>query len=154
MSLGRFSGPAHEINYEIAFERIFIPRFPNDRRITSQTTALADSREFWFKVKAMSTSEIQNCNTIKADVVESRSQADCTPVAPRNSFKRVEVAILIVTLVLLVFQGMTFAFVKRVDENLQTIIQTDSFGTSTLSKSEEKIPPKFPGHRRSLSIAH
>lgn len=71
-----------------------------------------------------------------------------------TSRKWIEVAILMVTLVLLAFQGMTFAFVKRVDENLQTIIQTDGFGTTTEIKVEEAVQPNFPGHRRSLSIAH
>ena len=117
----------------------------------------------------MSTSGLKKCEINNADATQSHVLADgnmssaCdTHVAmnvgvPTNlikSRKRIEVAILMVSLVLLVFQGMTFAFVKRVDENLQTIIQTDGIATNTEMKADETAEPKFQGHRRSLSIAH
>ena len=65
-----------------------------------------------------------------------------------------EVAILIAVLVLLAFQGMTFSFVKRVDERLQAIIQANGFGSATESNSDENQKPRFTVGRRSLSIAH
>ncbi len=116
----------------------------------------------------MWTSRLQKCNISNPGAAELQVPADPKLLSTSDALvatnadasshissrKRIEVAILMVTLVLLVFQGMTFAFVKRVDDNLQTIIQTDGFTTTSESKTNEAVQPKFPGHRQSLSISH
>ncbi len=117
----------------------------------------------------MSTSDLQKCTNVNADTIQSLLPADHnvssayeehvgtvidTPTTSTNFRKWIEVAISAVTLVLLVFQGMTFAFPKQADESLQTHLEKGGFGTNTESKSVGTAPANGLASRRSLSIAH
>ena len=112
----------------------------------------------------MSKSEFQKCNQINAHLDQtplatdgnaSNGVASALAQSTSNTRRRgMEVAMLIAILVLLAFQGMTFSFVKRVDERLQAIIQRNGFGSAAESRSDENQKPRFTVGRRSLSIEH
>jgi len=117
----------------------------------------------------MSTSELQKCRNINAATIQLLVPADqkvlsvCEehigtvidrPSTSTNPRKWIEIAISSVILVLLVFQGMTFAFPKRSDESLQTLLETSVFGTKTENQSDETAPARSQMSRRSISIAH